>query len=304
MAQFAQAIAGDGTQGGYSVPDGFLNRIVVRMKAFGGVQKLADSITTGDGQPLRWPSVDDTANSAVIATEGSAASGGGADLVFGSVTLGAYSFDATGTGNLPLLVSKELLQDSAIPLENFISDRLAERLGRKMAAEFANGTGSNEPLGLFAKSADVMTATTFFAAVQEHFFQVDQAYRDDNIDGDVSWLMSDTNLAKVLGSVDGNGRPLFIPAANSSGAAGPSGSLLGYPVYLDQAAGTNVAFGDMKRGFIIRYVRGVQIDVDPYTAIKSRQVAYHAWARADSNVQDANAYSVSDYTSVTADAAS
>jgi HK97 family phage major capsid protein/HK97 family phage prohead protease len=304
MAQFAQAIAGDGTQGGYTVPDGFLNRVVVRMKAFGGVQKVADSLTTADGQPLRWPSIDDTANSAVIATEGSAAGSGGADLVFGDVTLGAYTFDATGASNLPLLVSKELLQDAAIDLEGFIGDRLAERIGRKMASEFANGTGSSEPKGLFAKSADVMTATTFFAAVQEHYFQVDQAYREDNIDGDVCWLMSDTTLAKVLGSVDKNGRPLFIPTNDSSASRGPAGQMLGYPLYLDQAAGTKVSFGDHKRGFIIRYVKGVQIDVDPYTAMKSRQVAYHAWARADSNIQDANAYSVSEYSGVTADAAS
>lgn len=298
LEQFAQSIAGDGTQGGYAVPDGFLNRIVETQKAFGGIAGIADTITTSTGQPLRWPSNDDTANSAAIAAEGSAVGSGGADKVFGSVELGAFSYDATGASNLPLLVSKELIQDAAFDIEAFIARNLGQRLGRKMSADFATGTGSGEPKGLLAKSADVMSATTMYAALIEHMFQVDSAYRDA---GNCRWVLSDTTLAKVYGSVDDNGRPLFIPQADSSGAGRPSGVLLGFPVTLDQGAGDLVAFGDIRQGYIIRYVRGVQLDVDPYTNIKSRQVAYHAWARADANIQDAAAYSVSTYASVTAD---
>jgi HK97 family phage major capsid protein len=298
MEQFAQAVAGDGTQGGYTVPDGFLNRVVDTMVAYGGVAGVAETITTTDGQALRWPSNNDTANSAVIATEGSAAGSGGADLVFGEVTLSAYSYDATGTGNVPLLVSKELIQDAAFDIEAYVARKLGERLGRKMAADFATGGGSGAPLGFFAKTPDTMTATAMYAAVTEHFFQVDQAYRES---GRCRWLLSDTTLAKVLASVDGNGRPLFTPAGSSGGQAGPTGFILGYPVTLDQGAGNYVAFGDPFAGYIVRYVRGVQIDVDPYTNIKSRQIAYHGWARADANVQDSAAYSVSSYSGVSAD---
>jgi HK97 family phage major capsid protein len=168
-----------------------------------------------------------------------------------------------------------------------------------MAADFATADGSSKPKGLLAKSADVMTATTMYAALVEHHFQVDQAYRES---GNCRWVLGDTTLAKVYGSVDLNGRPLFVPTADASGAGKPAGTLLGYPVQLDQGSGTKVAFGDIFQGFIIRYVRDVQIDVDPYTNIKTRQIAYHAWARADSDVQDANAYSVSEYSTVSADA--
>ena len=298
LEQFAQSIAGDGTQGGYMVPDGFLNRIVETQKAFGGIAGIADSITTSSGQPLRWPSNDDTANSAAIATEGSAVGSGGADKVFGSVELGAFSYDATGASNLPLLVSKELIQDAAFDIEAFIARNLGQRLGRKMAADFATGSGSGEPKGLLDKTPDTMTATKMFAAVIEHMFQVDSAYRDA---GNCRWVLSDATLTKAYSSVDGNGRPLFIPAADASAAGRPGGFILGFPVTLDQGAGDLVAFGDIRQGYIIRYVRGVQVDVDPYTNIKSRQVAYHAWARADANIQDSAAYSVSDYSGVTAD---
>jgi HK97 family phage major capsid protein len=142
-----------------------------------------------------------------------------------------------------------------------------------------------------------MTATTMFAAVIEHMFQVDSAYRDN-----ARWIMSSATLAKAYASVDGNGRPLFIASSEASAAGRPTGFIMGYPVTIDEAAGDLVAFGDIKAGYIIRYVRGVQLDVDPYTNIKTRQVAFHAWARADATIQDSAAVSVSDYSTVSADA--
>jgi HK97 family phage major capsid protein len=264
LAQFAQSIAGDGTQGGYMVPESSLARITERRKAFGGVQRFAENITTSDGRPLPWPTNDDTANSAVIATEGAAAASGGADLVLGEIMLSAYSYDATGASNLPLAISKELLQDAAFDVEAFITRKLGERLGRKIAADLATADGSSKPKGLFNKTADAMTATTMYAALVEHILQVDQEYRES---GNCRWLMSDTTWAKVLASVDKNGRPLFQPSGASGGQSGPSGFLLDYPVSLDQGAGNLVSFGDVYAGYIVRNVRGVTIDVDPYTLI-------------------------------------
>jgi HK97 family phage major capsid protein len=298
MEQFTgQAIAGDGTQGGYMVPTDFRNTIIETKKAYGGIQRIADSIDTGDGRDLPWPTNDDTSNSAAIATEGAAVGSGGADLVLGQEILQAFTYDATGASNNPLLVSKELLQDAAFDVEGFVGRKLGERLGRKMAADYATGSGSGAPFGLFTKSADVMTATTLYLALSEHLFQVDQAYRES---GNCRWVFSDTVLALVYNSTDTTKRPLFTPMDQSGGQTGPAGTLLGYPVTLDQGAGSNVAFGDIRAGFIIRNVKGVMVDVDPYTAIKSRQVAFHAWARTDSAVQDSAAFSVSSYSGVSA----
>lgn len=298
MEQFAQSIAGDGTQGGFAVPESFLARITERMKAFGGVQKFAENITTSDGRTLAWPTNDDTANSAAIATEGSAVGSGGADLVLAEISLGAYTYDATGTSNLPLAVSKELIQDAAFDIEGFVGRKLGERLGRKMAADFATANGSSKPKGLFDKSADVMTATTMYAALVEHLLQVDQAYRES---GNCRWLMSDTIYAKVLNSLDDAGRPLFQPNAQAGGQAADAGFLLGFPLSFDQGAASAVAFGDIAAGYIVRNVRGITLDVDPYTLISKRQIAFHAWARADGQIQDSFAVSVSSYSGVSAD---
>jgi HK97 family phage major capsid protein len=295
MEQFAQSVAGSGAEGGFTVPDGFLNRITTRLKAFGGIAGVADEITTTTGESLRWPSNDDTTNSAAIAAEGVAGTAG-ADLTFGSIELGAFSYDANGTGNLPLKVSLELIQDSAFDIAGFIGDRLGERIGRKQAVDLATGAGGTEPVGLLSKSADTMTATVASLAASEHIFQVDSAYRDL---GNCRFVMSDTSLVKFW-QAQAAGLPIFIPGGASIGGA-PHGTLYGYPITIDAAAGNLVAFGDIRRGYIIRRVRGVQVLVDPYTAQGTRQIAYHAWARMDANIQDSFAYSVSSYSGVSAD---
>lgn len=296
MEQFAQAIAGDGTQGGYTVPDGFLTKITERRKKIGGIRQVSEVITTGDGTDLRWPSNDDTANSAAIAAEGSAGAAG-ADLVFGNVTLGAFSYSANGTGNAPLKVSRELLQDSAFDIEGYVSRKLGERIGRKQAVDLATGVGTTAPFGLLSKTPDTLTATKTRLAANEMEFHIDIAYREEGC----VFVMSDTVFALYRNAVDLNGRPLLLPEANASIAGRPGYVLNNYPVVIDNGAGTLVAFGNIREGYIIRDVRSVEVLVNPYSSSSTRQIEYHAWARMDANIQDAYAYSVADFASVTAD---
>lgn len=295
MAQFAQTIAGSGAEGGFTVPDGFIAKLTERLKAFGGIASAASEITTSTGESLRWPYIDDTANKAVIAAEDTQAASG-ADLVFDSIELGAFEYDATGASGNPIEVSLPLLQDSAFDLEALLLRLLGKRIGRKQADHWATGAGGTEPVGLLTKAADTMTATVASLAAVEHVFQVDSEYRNG---GNAKWVMSDTTLAKLWGAQATTNEPLFQPNRTINGK--PFDTVLGYPIIIDPAAGDLVAFGDIDAGYIIRRVRGVQLLVDPYTAQKRRAVQYHAWARADGNIQDPNAYSVSSWAGVSAD---
>lgn len=296
MEQFAQTVTGDGTQGGFAVPDGFLNRIVERLKAYGGVARVAEEITTTTGESLRWPFNDDTGNSAAIATEATKVASGGADKVLDSIELGAFEYDATGTGNNPLELSLPLIQDAAFDVVAWVERNLATRIGRKQAVDFANGAGGTEPVGLFTKTPDAMSATAVSLAIPEHILQVDAAYR--NL-GNCRWLLSDTTLLKIWQSQTTTGVPLIIAGGTIAGR--PEDTLWGYPMTNDPAAGTKVAFGDFSLGYIIRRVRDISILVDPYSTSAKRTVAYHAWARADANIQDPFAYSVSEWSTVSAD---
>src|SRR5262249_27093871 len=140
---------------------------------------------------------------------------------------------------------------------------------------------------LLSKTADTMTATVSSLAAPEHIFQDDPEYRNG---GNAGWGMSDTTPAEIWTAQAKTKEPLFLPGRTINGK--PFDTVYGYPVFIDNGAGNLVAFGDIEAGYIIRRVRGVQLLVDPYSAQKKRAVQYHAWARADANIQDPNAYSV------------
>jgi len=285
-----------GAAGGYTVPDGFRNKIIERMKAFGGIQSAAEVITTSSGNPLNWPTMDDTANSGEIVAEHGTGSNG-ADIVFDTDSLGAYKYMSLGASNLPLRVSVELLQDSAFDVQALVSRVLGKRIARAMAVDFAVGTGTGEPEGLFNKAGAVALASSSgnftYQKLLDLVHTVDPDYR-----ASASWVFNDAILAKLQGMVDGNSRPL-LSDAQSSIAGSPGGArLLGYPVVIDQAVaglGDNAkiaAFGDIREAFVIRKVKDVTLVVDPYGRAANGEVQFTAWARADSKIQNSNAYAI------------
>ena len=298
LAEFRAQNEAVGSAGGYLVPTEFLNRITERMKAFGGFAEAAETVTTSHGRPLEWTAIDDTANSGEIVAEGAQAAGG-ADLVFSQKTLGAYKYESVGTGGEPLKVSWELAQDSAVNMSDLVARFLGKRIARKQAVDFISGTGVGQPQGILtpktafdeiASNAAGPTYAELLGAVHA----IDPEYRDG-----ASWLMNDATLAVLRGLLDGNDRPLWMPADTGSLASGlPGGTLLGYPVIIDQAMPSIgdqtkfLAFGNFREAYIIRRVKDVTLVVLNELFARTGQIGYIAWARADGVVNDANAYAV------------
>lgn len=297
-AQFRAQAEGTNSAGGFLVPQGFLTKITERLKAFGGIAGEAESIDTGNGNPLPWPTNDDTANQGEIVAE-NAAPAGGADVVFGQKTLGAFKYTSEGAGGLPLKVSFELAQDSAFNLENFVQGKLATRIGRKQARDFAIGAGTTEPLGLLTGgTSGVIVASNVVGATYANIISaihtIDVLYRDS----DCVWVMNDAVMALFEGLVDGSGRPLLQSAMD--GVAGPTQSTIrGYRVVIDNAlpasygaAAKTLIFGNIKAGYVVRRVQEVTMIVLREMYAVNGQIGYMAWARADGTVQDPNAYTV------------
>lgn len=292
----AQGVGTDGA-GGFTVPDTMRTRLQERLKAFGGLATAVEEITTAAGETLRWPTLDDTANSGVIAAEGTAPASGGADLVFGEKTLGAFRYVAPGAGNLPLRVSLELLQDSAFDIEGLVERKLGERIARAQAAHWVSGAGTTVPFGINTGTSGTAftSAGITYAELVAAVHEVDPSYRMS-----ASWTFNDATLAKIESIVDTTGRPI-LNDANDGIATGPNNrTLLGYPVVVDQAwatytdGGTNKwgAFGDLRAGYVIRRVQDMTLIVNPYSRASEGQIEYVLWARADGVPQDTNAYRV------------
>ena len=293
-AEFRAQSAGTNTAGGYLVPQGFRNKLVERMKEYGGIADVAEVITTAEGNLLPYPTVDDTANiGEIVAEAGTFAAG--ADLVFGTRQLSAYKYMAGGAGNLPLKVSWELLQDSAFDVSSFVARKLGERIARVQAVHWATGTGSGQPQGLvtpittMGAIANNTTGPTF-AELLATTLALDPAYR-----GNARWVMNDATFGKIMGLVDTTGRPLVNQSIDSiSGKIGQA-SLLGYPVTIDQAmpniatAAKFLAFGDIREAYVIRRVKDITLVTLNELYAANGQTGFMAWARADGAVQNPNA---------------
>jgi HK97 family phage major capsid protein len=295
---------GTGSAGGYLVPEGFLARIVEVIKSFGGVINDAEALTTETGNPLPFPTNDDTANEAVVAAE-NAVPASGADLVFGTVQLSAFEYAASGTGGNALAVPLALIQDSAFNIEDYVAKRLGMRLARKMARDAVTGTGAAQAQGVLQgiTGREISSALSYSDLV-DLIMSLDEAYWANG-----KWYMNRSSLGTILKLVDASSQLIFKPGTpmlNDANATQVSGAIqIGAvlaPVVLDSAfadilltagAGQNWGiFGDLAEGYVWRRVRQVEVLVDPFTGANKRQVQYNAWARADGRQKNTSAYKV------------
>jgi HK97 family phage major capsid protein len=288
------------TEGGFLVPPGFREKIVERMVAFGGLASVVDEIVTDTGNSLPWPTLDDTANTGEIVAEGGTFSGG-ADLVFGEATLGAYSYMAGGAGGAPLRISRELVQDSAFDIVGRVTAALGTRMARIQAQHIVRGTGVSQPqgivkgltgAGMYSGGSDALVYADFLNAIHA----VDPAYRDG---GNCRWAFNDTFLEAVEGVLDLNGRPILKDATAGADSRPSGGTILGYPVTIDQGFTSPTAtsatinfgvFGDLREGYVIRRVKAIELLVNPYSRMAIRQIEFSCWSRMDAVQQNTNAY--------------
>lgn len=295
---------GTGTSGGYLVPEGFRSKIVDVIKSFGGVLNDADTLTTETGNPLPYPTNDDTSNSAVVTAENTTPASG-ADLVFGTVQLSAFEYTASGTGGNALAVPLALIQDSAFDIESYVAKKLGQRLARKMATDAVTGTGSGQAQGLLQGITGLeISSALAYTDLIDLIMSLDEAYW-----ANAKWYMNRASLGAILKLKDGANQYIFKPGTPMLGdtnATQVSGAIqigaVFAPVVLDSAfadilltagAGQNWgAFGDLTEGYVWRNVRQIEVLVDPYTGANKRQVQYNAWARADGRQQNTSAYKV------------
>lgn len=280
--------------GGYLVPPGYRTTMTESLKAYGGLYNLANVITTSTGNPLQWPTNDDTANTGAILSENTVITELG--VTIGTKALGAYTY----TSKL-VRVSLQLLQDSAFDLDSWLPRKLGERIGRAVAANLITGTGAGEPTGVLpgaTSGVNVASAlwVTRSAANDALFYDsfidlehsVDPAYRA----GDCRFLLSDTALKVVRKIKDSQNRPLWLPVPTPGFPA----TINGLPYTIDQGMpavftnpSTPVLFGNFREGYIVRQALDVQAVRLAERYADFLQVGYFGFMRLDATTDDGGA---------------
>jgi HK97 family phage major capsid protein len=300
------ASGGFGSQGGYLVPQGFSDMLEEALKWFGGIDNgFVGRFKTAMGNPLPWPTVNDTSNKGRIIGQNVQATE--TDLTFGQVTFQSYIFCSD-----IVLVPLALMQDSYFDIDQLIARLLGIRLGRLYNNMCTVGTGSDEPTGIVTAAAaagniyqfptgETTSGPTYDDLVNmEH--SVDPEYRYARTS---AWMFPDAILKNIKKLVDGNNRPLWQPGLTASfenGAAvditATRPTVLGHPYLINQDMATPAAnaytmlFGDLSTFKVRQVAEGTSVMRLAERYADYLQVGFIAWDRADSNLIDAGTHPI------------
>jgi len=301
--------------GGYFVPKGFVYEVEEALKYYGPMLQVAEIMDTATGQPLPYPTDNDTTVSGEIVGEGQQVSD--KDVAIGQVLFGAYKFSTK-----MIKLSLELLQDSAFPMEAYLKKKMAIRLGRAYNTYFTVGTGTNQPNGI---------VTAVVAACGTPTATPGQAYgipliasgsssntggsetggtsigsKDlDNLEHTVdplyrrgaAYMMHDQTLRVIKVLLDKYGRPLWKPGV----ATGDPDRINNYPYYINNdmtptpavaGSGNNtVLYGEVNK-YVIRRVKELGILTLRERFADYGQLAYIGFSRADGQLLDAGTHPI------------
>lgn len=270
---------GSGPSGGYlQAPETLVRTLELNMLAFGGVRQVADTIRTTSGEPVTWPTADDTTNTGAQLGE-STSIGSSVDPTFGTVTWNAYKFHSKA-----ILVPYELLEDSVFDLPSIIGQMFGERLGRITNTKYTTGTGAATPKGIVTCATTYSAASATAIAADDLIklqHSVDPAYR-----AGASFMMHDTILRDLRLLKDGNGAYMF-QAGLSSGAPD---RLLGAAITINQdmasssSSGTKTILWGQLGKYKIRSVNGMRMYRLQERYRDTDQDGFIAFIREDGNL--------------------
>lgn len=272
---------GTTTAGGNSVVNEMTKGFFEAEKWFGAMRQVSTVWRTSTGAPLPVPSADDTANVGEIIGEGSAVTTT-ADPTFNTLSLGAFKYSSKA-----VIVSVELLQDSLIPLPEYLGRRLGERIGRIQNTHFTVGAGTTLPFGVavqasLGKTAAATNAITFDEII-DLYASVDRAYRD--VPG-AGFMMNDTTATMLRKVKDSQNRYLWEMSLQE----GTPDRIFGKPVYyngdLDSPSATAkrpVLYGDFS-AYVIRDTSDVIFIRADELRVLNHQVVFLAFQRSDGNL--------------------
>jgi HK97 family phage major capsid protein len=196
--------------------------------------------------------------------------------------------------------SPQLLDDSAVDIEQWIADEVNLVFAQQEGTAFVNGDGVNKPKGFlnytkvdnttwshgnvgFIKTgvAGAFPATNASDKLIDLAYAVNAGYRANG-----TFVMNRTTQSAVRKLKDAQGAYLW----QAAGQPGVPSTLMGFPVVEaedmpDIATDSySIAFGDFKRGYLIVDRVGIRVLRDPYSA--KPYVLFYTTKRVGGGIQD------------------
>ena len=268
---------GTGSEGGYTVPRRMATALTERLKAFGGVRSVASQMSTSGGNPMDYPTVDETSQTGELVAENATATD--QDIAFGTVAIGAYRYSSK-----VVTVPIELLADANFDLEAFVNKALTTRLGRITNTHYTTGTGSGQPQGIVTAAssgkvaANGNTASIGYDDFVDIYHALDPAYRNG-----AGYMFHDDVLKIAKKLKDSTGRPLWRPGMSG---ADPD-NILNLPYTINQGMATPAAnaktilCGDFSTNMIRDSLDIMLLRFADSAYMKKGQIGFLAFMRTD-----------------------
>lgn len=291
VEQRAAMAKGAAGTGGNLVPITMYDRIVKSLRDLSSVMQAGSTVVnTAGGEDITVPTSNAFPSAAIVA-EGIGF--GASDSTFGQTTLKAFKYGFISQA------SYELLADSAFDAEGYVAEVGAEALSNGINTDFLVGAGSTAApqgiLGTNSATAGKTLATKGVIAsddILDWYHSLQRQYRQN-----ASWIMDDTLVLAIRKLKEATtGQYLWQPGMQ----AGAPDTLLGRPVLTDSAVpdfgATTLAkmgaFGDFKRGYLVRIAGGVRVERSNEYAFATDLVSWKFAVRADGRIVDTNAIKI------------
>ncbi len=283
--------ANSNPDGGYTIPAEIEARVNASLKSISPIRSIAG---------IRQ--VSSTVYKKPFATNGFATGWVGETATrpeTSSPTLVSLDFPTMELYAMPA-ASPQLLDDSAVDIEQWIADEVNMVFAQQEGTAFVNGDGINKPKGFLAYTkvdnatwshgnvgfiktgvAGAFPATNASDKLIDLAYAVSAGYRANG-----TFVMNRTTQSAVRKLKDGQGAYLWQP----SGQPGVPSTLMGFPVVEaedmpDIAADSHaIAFGDFRRGYLIVDRVGIRVLRDPYSA--KPYVLFYTTKRVGGGIQD------------------
>ncbi|AJC87798.1 phage major capsid protein [Campylobacter insulaenigrae] len=220
-------------KGGVLVPTTLQSKIRSKLTDLSVIRKLATVQKSSTNQDI--PILEDISGFGWI---DEMANFNEANASFSKLTIGAHKLGGI------IKISEELLNDNISNLESFLIRKSAEKIAQTEEEAFIKGDGNKKPAGIINTKTQYELASNSGITsndVIDAFFTLKSAYRTN-----ASWLVGDDFMKALYKLVDGDGRPLWMPALSSGGYDTILGKKVTYCSSLDGfgASKTPAIFGD------------------------------------------------------------
>ena len=246
-----------------AIPTQTMNKIVGRLELAPIINAVDVTYIPGN---VSYP-VEGTINEAAWVAMGTAATDS-ADTVT-SIALGAFKLIKT------VEITADVAEMAVDAFENWLVNRLANKLQRAVAAGIMTGTGSAQATGLSKRTADgtYTAAGITYADVMAIIAKLPTEYAPG-----ASFVMSRaTFFGNVLNIQDTAKHPIVVADVQAPAKF----NILGYPVIIEDNAGTDVYFGDLKEAYKFNFAKAPTVDRDESVAFRTGSTVYRAMALAD-----------------------